>query len=1340
MSSPVVEKEFVWKFRDEVTQGVAAVRQTMVETQKEINKIKAMKFDYGAGFIDRAVEATHKAVATSAEAKHSIIDNANETARSVTETASQAVTKQSDLGREAIEKIRAKNAELSRSVKQRADDFMHQLTRIPKEKATDLIAKIKDSNFGVFARKLRDVPKHKDVILELKDRFTNGFHKFNSDLQEANHRTMSFRDVLAGTFLGGAILNGVYAIGNGIKGLIATGYQYDKEQQTMIASWRTLTNSASEGKKMVDMTNQLAISAQNATSMVNDLNQRFYAVTNSATKTRELSKSVLTLQDAFHASDAAIENFSTQWAQMVGNGKASAQDMLSIQNVFPKFRQELLKYEQQLHHSKNMTMADLNSMMSAGKISSNEMNAVLIKMGNEYKDATKNFTTTIDGMTRTIKATVPVLSGALIKPFTKTESPVYAAVSKWVTDKKTSAEFNKLGRIASQGMAKVAQAFAGGHVGTAQIEHELDGLVNGLAQKIRALTNVIAKNAGNIKATISIIGSLIKIFAKGAAAAIMDVVRVFGIFGSSAKSSASPLQVLAGLLKDVANNKVAIQVLGGVMLSVFTVNKYAAFLKWLHDLKKTMMFSTTLSVLKKLGSAFGTLAGTGIKALGGLISGTRELTVANGALDIVLSPWFIIPAVVAAVGVAFYEAYKHIKPFRDAVNNGFKLLVSAGKKVINFFKNDWKEIALFLVNPIAGGLALAYKHSSKFRSFCHKISKDFESLGKDIKKKSKSIAKTIGDTFTGKASWERDLKKNFSKMMKEYQKNAKQRANLEKKQQEQERKQWQKHWKNLQKGSSKLWKDFTKNAKNGMKNIQKEHDKWSKNFQKQWNRSWEAIGKFTNRTWQNLKKSSANGMSNMHRSISNGLNNISHIWDNMWNGLKNFFSNIWDGIKQIAQDGMNAVISVINGGIGAIDAVWNFFTGHGSGIKKLGKVHFAQGGTVHRSLSVVNDGPGDDWKELMQFPDGSFGMAQERNWTGFLPVGTRIYSGPETKQIMKMAGVDHYATGGIVGAQHFAGGGIVRALKGWIAKIGDAVSGMDEKFRSMEDYLETPVQRVKGVIQRAVGGDYGSIGHWGELAHGEWDKITDGMKHWVQHSITQFLYSFGNQQLSKDMMRAAATINKVKPSDGFFGLLWQTIMSESGGRSVVQQVHDVNSGGNEAAGVLQYTPGTFAKYALPGHGNRMNPFDELLAFFNNTDWLNSIGSTIIRGVSKIDWLHSGPQGGTRNSFWPMLATGGEVFGTTHAIIGDNPEHHEFVINPYAPSAGPLLAKAYEATASAQPSSQSTQGGNSKLDRMIQLLEILVANVEGLDLNINLDGEAIRKYNNKENAKELALRK
>ncbi|MBF0601900.1 tape measure protein [Limosilactobacillus oris] len=1291
MSSVVAEKKFVWKFQDEVTNGVAKARQAIQDTQKMIHEFQSMSFNGGANFARQAAESARKATADATEAKRSIIDSASETANSVTEKVSQATTKQSSLAKEAIEKIREKNAELQHNVKQTVADFMKELTRIPKEKATDLIAKIKDSNLGVFTRKLRDVPKNKNVFLNLKDNFTNGFHRFNNDVQESERHVHSFRDVLAGTFLGNAILNGTYAIGNGIKGLIATGYQYDKEQQTMIASWRTLTGSAAEGQKMVNMTNQLAISAQNATSMVNDLNQRFYAVTNNAEKTRELSKSVLTLQDAFHASDAAIENFSTQWAQMVGNGKASAQDMLSIQNVFPKFRQELLKYEQQIHHSKNMTMADLNDMMSAGKISSNEMNTVLIRMGHEYQDATKNFTTTIDGMTRTIKATVPVLSGALIKPFTKTESPVYAAVSKWVTDKKTSAEFNKLGRIASQGMAKVVQAFAGGHVGTSQIERELDGMVIGLGQKIRTLTDIIAKNAGNIKATFSIVGSVIKIFAEAAGAAIMDVARVFGIFGSSAKNSASPLQAIANLLKGVANNKAAIQALGVVMLSVFTVNKYVAFIKWIKDLKEAMTFSATIKGVKLLGSALGSMAGAGVKALGGLISGTKELTVANAALDIALSPITLWVTVIAAIGVGFYEAYKHSKTFREGVDR-----LGASLKRASTGKAQWEK-----------DLGRQFKN----------LNRAFDNDAKAFQKKLRKWNTDLWNGMTGNAKWEKDLRKKLDSAKKDYDRYSKQQLKSDQMMQRERQKNWNNFWSGLSKKSRSAWNDMSKHASNGMQSLRSTIAKHSSSVSKTWDNTWSTMKKITVGAWQVIRQHSSNGMETVRGAISSGMSRVSSIWNSGWNSMANFFKGIWSGIKQAAADGMNGVINVINAAIGGINKVWSFFTGHGTGLSNIGHVHFAQGGVVRRHLSVINDGDGPDWKELVQTPDGGLYMSQERNWTGFLPEGTRVYSGPETRQIMNAVGVSHYASGGIVGD---IGEGIDWA-KGSLENLG---SWLGDKFSALEDFLADPLKATKGLLEKATNGLYNGLGHYADLAHGAMDKLTQPIADWFKKGLEKLEAQFESGGASPDLIRAAAAKMHVSISEADISHIMNVIQHESGGRANAVNNWDSNAAkGTPSKGILQFIEPTFMSYAMPGHTNILSPFDQLLAMFNDTTWRSDL---TLGG-----W---GPTGGRR------YALGGEVFGLTNAIIGDNPQHHEFVLNPYAPSAEPLLDRAFEATADAQPSGQSGQAGNSKLDRMIELLEILVANVEGLDLNVSLDGEAIRRYNNKENAKEWQLRK
>ncbi|MEE0125919.1 MAG: tape measure protein, partial [Enterococcus faecalis] len=77
---------------------------------------------------------------------------------------------------------------------------------------------------------------------------------------------------------------------------------------------------------------------------------------------------------------------------------------------------------------------------------------------------------------------------------------------------------------------------------------------------------------------------------------------------------------------------------------------------------------------------------------------------------------------------------KSVKDFSKGVVEkfkvGFKAVVKAGKATIDFIKKDWKEILLFLINPVAGGFALIYKHNKKFKDFVDGIWKTAQNFGK----------------------------------------------------------------------------------------------------------------------------------------------------------------------------------------------------------------------------------------------------------------------------------------------------------------------------------------------------------------------------------------------------------------------------------------------------------------------------------------------------------------------------------------------------------------------------------------------------------------------------------
>ncbi|RXS13383.1 peptidoglycan DD-metalloendopeptidase family protein [Staphylococcus saprophyticus] len=135
-----------------------------------------------------------------------------------------------------------------------------------------------------------------------------------------------------------------------------------------------------------------------------------------------------------------------------------------------------------------------------------------------------------------------------------------------------------------------------------------------------------------------------------------------------------------------------------------------------------------------------------------------------------------------------------------------------------------------------------------------------------------------------------------------------------------------------------------------------------------------------------------------------------------------------------------------------------------------------------------------------------------------------------------------------------------------------------------------------------------------------------------------------NKSASKwksDIKRAAKQM-KVNLSGKELNGIVSQIQRESNGNAGVTQgnIGDINNlRGTPAQGLLQYVPSTFKSYAVKGHKNIKNGYDQLLAFFNNSNWRRDLP------YGKSGW---GPSGNRRfatggliqSAGWYNLAEGG----------------------------------------------------------------------------------------------------
>ena len=988
------------------------VKQKADETSKEVNQklSKPVQFKWTLDNKDvkdktQQTDEEIKSVPKEVETKFSAVTDEAKSKTVELQNAFKAVPKSTE----------TKNEVNNSDAKAKVEETKKELDSVPKDTKTKQTADNADlkEKANQSKEEINKVPDKKDTKLTGTDETKKATDSASKNADDAGKHFSKLHEIIKGTFIGNfaanAVQTGLSVIKNTLGGVITEGTHYNRLQQDMLAQWTTLTGSAGKGKELVKETNDLAIAAQNSTEMVNDLNQKFYAVTNSAGKTRELSKSVLTLQDAFGQSDDAVKNFAMQWSQMIGNGKANAQDMMSIQNVFPKFMEELVAYEQKVTHNSKLTTSQVRDMMSQGKISADAMNTVLIGMGEKYKNATDNFSQTMDGMERTIHARIPVLAGAIVKPFQELKNPLLGKMSNWITSSGAEKSFENFGKsiagimngvmtvintFAVSFKANIAGAIQGSHL--SDIGNSFRDIGKAVTPALQAIAGFVGVISGNIfkafanlltgivsgfqgidrqksaldfsgvakifyslsqainavmvylQPLINKLGEFIGIFAKGA---FSGIVTVFQDISSAIGKVASKLVDLIPQMDDtnkavdgVAKHRAAIEKLGKVFGGLITVI-LAGKGTWAVLDKMRFGFLGIANTFSKIAKGKTLIEGLA-KAFPNLTKAIKGAKEAFGLLKLAFAtnPFMATVAVIVALGLAFYEAYKHIKPFREWVDkaaetvrksfdgmvrnveaftkafvkgwdetkkNTGKFFSDIGKTIsdswnnikktttkfftdlpkniskgmqaaIDWIKKNWLGLALLIVNPISGAVKLLYDNNPKFKKWVDSLGKTFQKGWDSMLKASHNFFKGL---WTGIGNWGKQVSKNWGNFVKGLNDNRYVKAFKKGNLFGTLFKDAQSQMKDFGKKWDKAWKNNKKALADSFKQMQKNTTNWGKDTHKWYDKFNSQFKKKWNNGWSNAKKNLINSFDDMKRNTSNWGSNI-HSWYDDFN--KNF--------------------------------------------------------------------------------------------------------------------------------------------------------------------------------------------------------------------------------------------------------------------------------------------------------------------------------------------------------------------------------------------------------------------------------------------------------------------
>lgn len=400
-------------------------------------------------------------------------------------------------------------------------------------------------------------------------------------------------------------------------------------------------------------------------------------------------------------------------------------------------------------------------------------------------------------------------------------------------------------------------------------------------------------------------------------------------------------------------------------------------------------------------------------------------------------------------------------------------------------------------------------------------------------------------------------------------------------------------------------------------------------FQAVWKAVWPYVSVLLKGVWDTIVAVVQVAWSILSGIVKIGLDVLSGNWKQAWNDLKDMLVGVWEGIKtylsgawgvitglfSAARDTIsgifhgliNNIIGILNSGIDALDG---FVSGIANAINGVASA-LGAGNVI--SVSLIPHIPayaqGTD-----AHPGGPALVGEKGPELVLLPRGSAVLPHPQTMELLKNGLVPSYA-GGI--------GDFLGGIGNWVKdRAGDLVNQIIGSLPKLtlpgplQDLAGGIVKKIEDVVLTWVKGLLPSAATAGPSTP---VNVPGSLMNWIQQAMAL-------AGAPANWLNAIATI----------------AMNESGGDPNAVNNTDINAQeGHPSQGIMQTIPDTFAAYMLPGHGNILNPIDNIIAGIR---YIMARYGSVFNVPGIVSMAHGGPYVGYANG--TSFAPGGM------AIVGE----------------------------------------------------------------------------------------